>query len=143
MVDNRLPGSTGWQIGQVAEDWTKQIKGYASATSVRKGESVAFHVTVNPAQSFTLDFYRLGWYGGLGGRLMLRAGPLPGFQQAACPQSSWTGLTACAWLPSYILTVPDTWTSGVYVAVLTNAGGWQNYVPFVVGDDRPAESSTR
>jgi hypothetical protein len=137
-AENRLPGSAGWRIGPVADDSTKQIKGYPSATSVARGEALTFHVTVNPAQSFTIDVYRLGWYGGLGGRLMLQAGPLPGFPQAECPPNPWTGLIACAWSPSYTLTVPGTWTSGVYLAVLTSAGGWQNYVPFVVRDDRPA-----
>ena len=41
----------------------------------------------------------------------------------------------CSWTPSYTLVVPTTWTDGVYLAVLSNAQGYQNYVPFVVRDD--------
>src|SRR5262249_17591756 len=36
------------------------------------------------------------------------------------------------------LAVPTTWTDGVYLAVLSNASGFQNYVPFVVRNDARA-----
>jgi N,N-dimethylformamidase beta subunit-like protein/fibronectin type III domain protein len=45
-----------------------------------------------------------------------------------------TGLTVCNWSgPSF--TVPTSWTSGIYLGVLTNAAGYQNYIPFTVRDD--------
>ncbi len=34
--------------------------------------------------------------------------------------------------------IPTSWTTGVYLAVLTNAAGFQNYINFVVRDGRPA-----
>ena len=139
VVENQLPGSTNWQMWlngyRNADDLNKQIKGYASATSVNKGQSITFHVTVNPAQAFTMDIYRMGWYQGLGGRFMQRVGPLNGVQQPACPGDPVTGLIECPWTSSYTLNVPVTWTSGVFLAQLTNAQGFQNYVTFVVRDD--------
>jgi len=133
--------SSGWRLNQFArDDLTQQIKGYASATSVLQGDSLNLYVTVNPAQTFTIDFYRVGWYGGVGGRLVGSSGPLNGAPQAACPVvDAGTALVACSWSVSYTINpVPSTWTSGVYLGVLTNAAGWQNYVTFVVRDDRPA-----
>ena len=50
------------------------------------------------------------------------------------PTGGNTGLTECNWTGSSF-TVPATWTSGIYLAVLTNASLYQNYVPFVVRDD--------
>src|SRR2546426_9364645 len=139
VLENQQPGSGNWQMllsgFQPADDTVKQIKGYASATSVNKGESITFHVTVNPAQSYTIDVYRMGWYQGLLGRLMQSIGPLQGVAQPACPVDSATGLTECDWTASYTLTVPTTWTSGVFVVMLTNAQGYQNYITFVVRDD--------
>src|SRR5262245_58906467 len=71
VIENQQPGSSGWQLTlNAANDSTGQIKGYASATSVQKGEPINFHVTVNPAQTYSIDVYRVGWYQGLGGRLM-------------------------------------------------------------------------
>src|SRR5437773_1378122 len=139
VLENQQPGSGNWQMllsgFQPADDTVKQIKGYASATSVNKGESITFHVTVNPAQSYTIDVYRMGWYQGLLGRLMQTIGPLQGVEQPACPVDAGTGLIECDWTASYTLTVPPSWTSGMFLVMLTNAQGYQNYIPFVVRDD--------
>jgi hypothetical protein len=78
----------------------------------------------------------MGWYGGLGGRLLQHVGALNGVTQPACPViDPSTFLLACSWAASYTLNVPTSWTDGVYLAVLTNATRYQNYVPFVVRDD--------
>src|SRR6266852_1728950 len=132
VVENQQPGAGEWQIPnsgyQFADDYTNQIKGYASAVSANKGGSLSFLVTVSPAQTFTIAFYRMGWYGGLGGRLMLRTAPISGVQQPACPTvDTQTLLIVCDWTPSYALTVPASWTGGIYLAVLSNAQGYQNY----------------
>src|SRR5438094_2559822 len=138
VAENQQPGSSGWQLGsRVAYDSVQQIKGYASATSVLQGNPLDLYVTTNPAQNYTMDFYRIGWYGGLGGRLRLHVA-LSGITQPTCPIDATTGLIACNWTSSYSLTVPSDWTSGVYMVVLTNAGGYQNYIVFVVRDSRPA-----
>ena len=141
-VENAQTGTTGWQIGRsgfrVADDTTQQIKGYGSATSVNRGSAITFYVSVNAPQAYSIDVYRIGWYGGLGGRLMKREASLNGTTQQAPAIDSTTGLIACAWNPSYALTVPADWTSGVYVAVLTNASGYQSYISFVVRDDQSA-----
>src|SRR5881392_2142438 len=139
VLENQQPGSGNWQMWlhniPPADDVNQQIKGYASATSVNKGESITFYVTVNPAQQYTMDVYRMGWYQGLGGRLMQSIGPLQGVAQPACPIDSVTGLIECNWTAAYTLTVPATWTSGVFMVQLTNAQGYQNYITFVVRDD--------
>jgi N,N-dimethylformamidase beta subunit-like protein len=140
VTENQQAGSSGWLLGsQIADDVNGQIKGYTSATSVAQGQSLALYVSVNPAQTFGIDFYRIGWYGGLGGRHRLHVGPLEGTRQNDCPVAADTGLIACGWTASYSLAVPSDWTSGVYLALLTNAAGYQNVVLFVVRDGRPAQ----
>src|SRR5204862_990701 len=50
VLENQQPGSGNWQMWlrgiPPADDSVKQIKGYASATSVNKGGSITFYVTV-------------------------------------------------------------------------------------------------
>jgi hypothetical protein len=135
VVENQNLGSTNWNLSNSGSDAVGQIKGYASAASINKGESITFFVSVNPAQTFTIDVYRLGWYGGAGGRLMQHVDALQGTQQETCPTDPTLGTIVCAWNPSFTLAVPDPWTSGIFVAVLTNPAGFQNYIVFVVRDD--------
>ncbi len=136
VTENQQPGSNGWQVSLTpATDVGGQIKGYASATSVNKGQSITFYISVNPAQTYTIDVYRMGWYQGLGGRFLQHIGPFNGVQQPAPTLDSVTGLLTCNWAPAYVLTVPTTWTSGIYLALLTNAQNYQSYIIFVVRDD--------
>ena len=47
------------------------IEGYCSHTSIRAGETLDIFVSTNPVSAFTLDIYRMGFYGGTGGRHVL------------------------------------------------------------------------
>ena len=66
---------------------------------------------------------------------MQHIGPLTGFAQANCPVNATTGLIACSWTPSYTLTVPSNWTTGIYLVLLTDARNFQSYMTFSVRDD--------
>src|SRR5205807_9812627 len=76
VTENQQPGTANWQITNSSDDTNNQIKGYASAVSVNKGASLSFSVTVHPVQTFNIAFYRMGYYGGPGRRLMLQTGPI-------------------------------------------------------------------
>ena len=139
-VENLLPGTTAWQPGQsgrvMATDVPGQIKGYASKASVNVGDEIELKVSVNPAQTFTLNIYRMGWYGGARGRLVLNAGTLNGIKQADCPVvDTASHLIECNWSTAYTLTVPPNWTSGVHLVHLVSASGHENYTLFVVRND--------
>lgn len=136
VAENALPGTDAWRLSlNPSDDITKQIKGYASATSVNPGDTITLYVTVNPAQTFTLDVYRIGYYQGLGGRLMLHDS-VSGVTQPDAVVDAATGMVSCSnWSASYQLTVPNTWTTGVYLVLLTNSHQFQNYITFVVRDD--------
>jgi len=145
-TENLNAGTLNWQIAlpgySRSDDVDLQIKGYASATSINKGESITFYVAVNPVpQTYSIDVYRIGWYGGNGGQLKLHLAGLTGVSQPAPTYDSATGLIACAWSPSYVLdtsqpTLDSTgWTSGIYLALLTNTNKYQTYIIFVIRDD--------
>src|SRR5882757_780622 len=140
VVENQQPGTSQWRIpfSAVGSDGVGQIKGYASAASVNKGENITLYVSVNPAQSYTIDIYRMGWYQGLGAHLVQHVGPLNGVQQPNCPTDGTTGMIECHWAPAYTLATQTSWTSGVYLATLTNSQQFQNYIVFTVRDDSRA-----
>jgi len=115
------------------------IEGYASHTSVRAGETISFHVSANPPSRFTLELYRLGYYGGDGGRLVQKLGPFNGKTQIDPPIGP-KRVRDCAWEAYAEIKIPDDWVSGVYLGKLTAAqGGAQSYLIFIVRDDRRAD----
>src|SRR5438309_234101 len=138
-VENQNPGSMGWLLGSpVGGDTANQMKGYWSATSAKAGDTITLFATTNPAQAFTLDIYRMGWYQGTGGRLRLHEVGLTGISQPPCTPDATTGMITCGWTGSYSLTIPNDWLSGMYLGLLTSASGYRNNTIFVVRDDRPA-----
>ena len=115
------------------------IEGYVSKTSVRPGETIAVHVSTNPASPFLLEIYRLGYYQGHGGRFMMKAGPFKGTVQPDPPIGA-KRLRECTWAACTTITIPADWTSGVYLGKLTaEREKLQSYVVFVVRDDRKAD----
>ncbi|MEV0324822.1 N,N-dimethylformamidase beta subunit family domain-containing protein [Micromonospora echinospora] len=139
--ENQAPGITwpptdGRRSG--VDDRRRQIQGYASATSVAHGETIDFHVAVDPAGPYRITVVRLGWYGGAGARELLTSPKLTGGPQPLPVPHPETGALACRWPVSWTLRIPDDWTSGLYQAVFTSAEGWRGYTPFVVRDDRRA-----
>jgi hypothetical protein len=137
--ENRHPGSDLWQLPsagfQVADDIGLQIKGYPAKSSTRPGGSVDLRVTVTPAQDFQVDVLRLGYYQGHGARLLRHLGPIHGIQQQPCATEPDTRMLSCDWKTSLKLHVSEDWLSGVYVAVLSSANGFQSLIPFWVVDD--------
>ncbi len=141
VLENQKPGSANWNLKnggyQSSDDSNNQIKGYANKTSVNKGASIDFKVTVNPAQNFTMEIYRIGWYQGLGGRLMKSVGPISGKKQPGCPMDS-KGMVECKWTTSYTLDIPNDWVSGAYLVKLMNSKGYSNWINFTLRDDERA-----
>ncbi|HUF62797.1 MAG TPA: N,N-dimethylformamidase beta subunit family domain-containing protein [Verrucomicrobiales bacterium] len=142
--ENALPGASDWLLTQTRVDPATRyrcpdIEGYCSHTSIRAGEEITFFVSVDPPSKFTLEIFRLGYYGGIGARLLQRLGPFPGAAQPAPPAEA-KRLRRCAWKPGVSLTIPRDWLSGVYLGKLTKLeGGWQSYTVFIVRDDRKAD----
>jgi hypothetical protein len=150
--ENALAGSSSWKIpaGQQA---TIQIQAYASATSVLPGKTLTFYVsTQQNGMQYWLDIYRLGWYGGDGGRLILSVGAQVGHAQGyyndathqlvgciSCVIDKHTGLIEANWQSSYALPIPTTWTTGIYLAKFTGTDNMQTYVPFDVLGNFPSE----
>lgn len=89
------------------------------------------------ARSVRLRVYRIGWYGGEGGRLVLASGALPAYHQTACARSSETGASECDWRASLRFTIPSALVSGVYVVKLRASTGAESDCMFVVRPSGP------
>ena len=147
--ENEREGTRDWQLTRVRLDSSKGfrspfIEGYCSKQSVLAGDPIEVMVSTKPAQPFTLEIFRLGYYGGRGARLMTTLGPFPGKTQADPPVGE-RRLRECRWEPSVTLKIPADWRSGVYLGRLNTVPDspdkpyWQSYVIFIVRDTRRAD----
>ena len=70
VVENSLPGNppSEWDVDGAGDP---TIQGFATDISVNKGETIQFKVKTD-ATNYRLDIYRLGYYDGLGARLVNR-----------------------------------------------------------------------
>lgn len=123
---------------RTADDVHRQIKGFASTGSVAPGESIDFHVTVDPPQPFGIDVHRIGHYAGEGVTRITSSPRLSGLVQPA-PLVADRTVSCHHWWLSWRLPIPSYWNTGAYVAVLTTADGHRSHIPFTVRDDRPAD----
>ena len=148
--ENEKPGTRDWQLTRVrvnqGEFRTSLIEGYCSKQSIAAGETLGIFVSTDPQRQFTIDVYRMGYYGGAGARKMTTLGPLEGQSQPLPEIGPAPGrLRECQWEPSAELKIPDDWPSGVYLGKLTTIPQassdpyWQSYVIFIVRDERAAD----
>lgn len=145
--ENARPGADDWQLTRVRVDGdgfrSPWIEGYCSRQSVSAGESVDVMVSCNPARTFRLELFRMGYYGGKGARLVKSYGPLEATTQPT-PKPGEKNLHECRWQPSLTIDIPEDWLSGVYIGRLTTIpkegeAYWQSHIVFVVRDNRPAD----
>jgi hypothetical protein len=134
--ENLQPGTTAWQLTNPADN--RQIEGYASLTSVPVGGDIDLFVNTQDL-SYLLTVYRMGWYGGKGGRQVLGPQTRPGVHQVTPTADPVTGLIECNWTDPFRINVPGTWVSGIYLVKLHgNTSGKESYITFTVRDTRNA-----
>jgi hypothetical protein len=142
-AENARTGSADWELVNPALQ--REIEGYASRTSVNRGEPIQLFVnTADP--TYSIDIFRMGWYGGLGGRRVLPTITRAGTSQVIPQPDPTTGRVECHWVDPYVLSTGNPsdstdWPSGVYLARLTaGSSRKQSYIVFVVRDDaRPSD----
>ncbi len=114
------------------------MEGYADPASVAPGDVLRLHVRA-PAGVSRVDVqvFRLGWYGGAGGRLVATMRRIKVDRQPEPWRDPATGLVEPRWSAALAVAVPASWTSGLYMAVLA-AGAVRRWAPFVVREGLPS-----
>ena len=117
--ENELPGapSTEWDVNGWGDP---SIQGFGHDISIDLGETIHFRIKTD-STDYRIDIYRMGWYGGLGARLVDTVAPsvpLPQVQPEGVREPS-THLYDCGnWAVSASWTAPKDAVSGIYFARL-------------------------
>lgn len=148
-AENARPGTTDWLLTKVfrhadepySKGWhrRKEVEGYVSHLSIKPGETLKVFVSTEPADTYDLDIYRMGYYGGKGGRLVKSIKALKGSPQPT-PSDGENHIIECKWAESASIPIPKDWVSGVYLGKLTTkTSDAQAYIIFIVRDNRKAD----
>lgn len=131
--ENARRGTSAWRIGPHA---STAIQGFADKTYAADGQSVRLYVST-PAASFSVEAYRMGYYGGAGARQVWHSSAQRGTVQRACPRTAGTNLVSCAgWHPSLSVRLTADFVPGDYLFKLVGSGGQQSYIPLTVWDPK-------
>ncbi|HEX6346021.1 DUF4082 domain-containing protein [Umezawaea sp.] len=130
--ENTQAGTPDWQ----APYRDDSILGFTTDISTTPGGVVDFKMLTS-ASSYKIDIYRLGWYGGVGARIMGTVTRNTAQNQPPCLRDGPTALIDCGnWSNSVSWTVPSNAVSGIYYArTHRNDTGAENEIVFVVRDD--------
>ena len=130
------PGSTAWRLTNYSPT---AVAGFTTATSVNKGQNVTLKVgRLNGSGAIDLRVFRMGYYGGTGGRLVHSANNVSVTQSVTCgAANTTTGLMNCNnWPNTYTIPSSALPASGVYlVRLIDRASTKDNHVLFTVRDD--------
>jgi hypothetical protein len=139
VCENSKPGSppTEWDVS-TGDAGDPTIQGFGADISVNQGGTISFKINTD-AIAYTIDIYRLGYYGGNGARKIASISPSARLPQSqpACLTDSTTNLVDCGnWAISASWQVPSNATSGIYIAHLirTDTGG-DSHIVFIVRND--------
>jgi hypothetical protein len=130
--ENTQVGTADWQVN--SDD--PSIAGFTTDISAVAGGTVQFKVSTTAA-SYSIDIFRLGYYGGAGARRVTTLAVNTKTVQPACKKDAATAMTDCGnWAVTASWVVPSTAVSGVYYAALhRNDTGAESEMAFVIRND--------
>jgi hypothetical protein len=131
--ENAKPGTNNWVVTGVQTPHV--IEGFASQVSAVPGDQLTLFVNTT-APAFHVEVYRMGYYQGLGGRLIDTTDTVPGMLQPAPTITPGVNTVSCPWHASLTLDVTPAWPPGNYLLKLVGTGGQQQYIPLTVRDDQ-------
>lgn len=133
IAENSQPGTGDWVVAG-SKIVPHGIEGYANQVSAVSGDTVELYVNCKDP-TFHVEAYRMGWYGGYGGRLIWQSAEATGVQQPEPVFTDGINMVECQWNPSVEVPITDAWPPGAYLLKLVGSGYQQQWVPLCVRDD--------
>ena len=132
IAENAKPGTLNWICNHVQPDHA--LEGFAGQVSAEPGDDLPLFVNTS-ARAVQVQVYRMGYYKGLGGRLIVQTDFVAAKPQPAPVVTPGTSTVSCPWTPTLTLNVTKDWLPGCYLLKLVGSGGEEQFVPLTIRDD--------
>lgn len=136
VAENRATGDHGWYVPRAQRADRTELALWGSPYVLSSGDTMDLFVH-SLHGSVRISVYRLGWYGGAGGRLVFDTTGVPADSQPACAASPGEALS-CPWHRTTALPTSTRWLPGMYLLKATNGAGLSALYPFVLRSTAPA-----
>jgi hypothetical protein len=132
VAENAKKGTSNWRINGPSAG----IQGFADHVSVQQGDDLGLYIgsAQKGPQGFHIEAYRMGWYQGLGGRLVWQSKDMIAYPQTPGVPAPLTHMISATWVKTTTLHIDANWPPGDYLLKLVGQAG-QSYVPFTLRDD--------
>src|SRR6266436_9053263 len=131
--ENQRPGGSGWRLGNPST----QLAAFADRTSALPGEQVSIRAGAAVATDVTWVLWRLGYYGGAGGRRLASGGPVKVAVWANSVFDPTTGSVSAPWPVAFAVAVPAGGTS----LYRNQRSDWKPWHAYAVSFDRPYQNN--
>ena len=132
IVAENAKAGDAWWVTTLTPD--RSIEGFADQVSAVAGDTVTLFVnTVAP--SFHVEAYRMGYYQGIGGRLVWTSAVTAGDQAAPARPARHHQHHRVPVVALAVRHHRQDWPPGAYLLKLVGSGGQQQFVPLCVRDD--------
>lgn len=139
--ENELPGSTDWNVPASQHASGPELAAYPTAWSMVPGQPLVLRV--DHEGRVRAHAYRVGWYGGKGGRLVASSGWVtpPSQPPAAVTTFDERGrlvnlVDTSAWRDTLAMDTHD-WPEGTYIMVVESGSGHSVQVPLTLRSRHP------
>jgi hypothetical protein len=126
-AENARAGSTEWKLTASSAG----LAAFVDRQSYLPGERVTVRAAANAATTATWELWRLGYYGGTGGRRVATGGPVAIAQAAPAVLDATNGSVHAPWAASFTIGLDASLPTGFYLVKLTSPTA-QCYAPLVV-----------
>jgi hypothetical protein len=130
--ENARQGTAAWNIANLGAP--NSVEGFCDAVSATLGDTVRLFVSTTAPQ-FRVEAYRIGWYQGLGARLVWSSDTFAGGVQSPASRAATTNMVEAGWSPSLSIPIDAGFVPGCYLFKLVASTGEGRFVPLTIRDD--------
>src|SRR5262249_45592986 len=133
--ENARPGSAASGIGDLGAPHS--IEGFFDTTSATVGDVVRLFVSTLAAE-WHVEAFRMGWYQGLGARLIWTSPTQRGVAQPPPTIDVSTNTVTANWTAPLEFPISGEFVEGCYLFKLVSSAGPARFVPLTIRDDANA-----